>query len=195
MNWILKLFSSRPNGPMQGEWEGYYEQDESRHRLQATIEHRGTRLNGTMYDLDVVIDIPLDQLMDRNDWTHQEKLDFENEIRTMLPDAEKNAPIIFRSILPQHSSLSGTAVDTEVQFTKTYHGDIRYEYLIGDRYVEGTPEPCLPINYSAIIECDQDVLVGQWVIRDDNDPINEQEPHEFSGRFELRRRKSEITFQ
>jgi hypothetical protein len=139
-----------------------------------------------MFDLDVETDRPMNDFMRNNDWTEQQIVDFENEIRKLLPEA-KDEPIIFRSLLPSTSSLSGTVHEDQVEFTKIYHGDIHYQYLIGEHYLDGEPEPSPPIEYLGTLAKTQDVIVGNWIIRTSQYRDGSDAP-EASGHFELRRR-------
>jgi len=187
MNWFKKLFRHEPKGPLSGNWEGFYIQDGTKHRIEAALQHRRTLLTGTMIDLDVETEVPLRQIMNRNEWTQQQTSDFEKEIRGMLPEAI-NEPIFFRTVLPTTSLLSGTVADTEIHITKTYLGEIHHAYLIGDYCIEGKHEPCHPIEYDGILHQNSSAFIGQWSIRCTDDHCGEPELLEVSDQFELRRK-------
>jgi hypothetical protein len=145
-----------------GRWAGHYEQRDGKHPIAAELVQDGDRLTGTMQDSDThcdqsvfetAVEAGLPPGADEQIFAH---------LREAFPDASKG-PIRFTTELPPSSLLEGEVQDGTVSFLKTYQGEHRAGYRIGDQFIGETIEQH-QVHYRGRLSTDGQVIEGRWWI-------------------------------
>jgi hypothetical protein len=158
-----------------GKWRGYYEQQGSRHAIEAEFSQHGQRFTGRMTDEDTLIMGPPEQVS-------------EDELREALKlDDESPAPMELVTSLPSDSTIEGQIDGETVRFVKKYIGSQTSSLWTDNVHVE-IDLPNVEIQYEGRFEAQGDIIRGTWciggiVLDDEDDPAD----FEDRGLFALQR--------
>jgi hypothetical protein len=147
---------------LSGEWEGHYLQHDEQHRIRAELTQTGNRLSGTMVDVVTEFDHSLDELACEAGMAPGMDESIDAQLRRMFPNACGDE-VRIQSVLPSNSRLEGTVAGDYVVFTKTYDGEHRVRYLLGDQGLECVT-PSHTVRYDGRIIGEGRAIEGHWVI-------------------------------
>ncbi len=165
---------------LTGEWHGHYEQHGAKARIVATLTQEGTRLSGSMADLDPENETPLYDYLAESGLPPGADEEIAAQLRALMPGAPRG-PITSRSILPEDSRLEGSVNGRFVSFTKTYQGNCTYSFEVGGESVSQSTEGHA-VDYSGQLAPDGNSIAGRWLVSAPDAP-----PQMLEGDFELHR--------
>jgi hypothetical protein len=170
-----------PPVDVTGRWVGHYGQFSQTHAIAADLVQTGARLAGTMADLTPKRERSVFEAAVEAGWPPGADEQIIAQLRELFPDAPR-APIRYLNEMPASSVLAGKVEGRSVSFLKTYEGELRSGYLVGDRFV-GETIPRHAVHYEGRLSADSTEIEGKWWIPQDR----ERNARRLEGDFFLRR--------
>ena len=119
---------------LSGDWEGHYSQYGAPHSIRAAITQKGNRLTGVMTDDETDASHSLNEVAFESISPGSDEI-LDAQLRRMFPGSG-SSEVRIQTVLPSRSRLEGTVAGDYVVFKKTYLGEHRIRYLLGDRGLE-----------------------------------------------------------
>jgi hypothetical protein len=171
-----------PNSPdVTGHWVGHYAQFSRTHGIAVDLIQTGELLTGTMSDQAPKREQSVFEAAAEAGWPPGTDEQIIAKLRELFPDTPR-APIRYLNELPASAALAGTIQDRSVYFLKTYEGEMRSGYLVGDRFV-GDQVAGHAVHYQGRLSVDGREIEGKWWIPEDR----ERGARRLEGDFVLRR--------
>jgi hypothetical protein len=157
MEFVKALLRTNEPQPCTGSWQGYYEQNGSRHPIAASLTQQQDVLTGWMSDGDTVHEESFSHAYTRAGLPPAKKEENTQRVRAWVlgraaadDDTNNNqkdvdaAPMKTVSIISKSSRLLGTVKGTTLEFVKTYQGAYYAGVDVGDRAPAwpATTTPC-----------------------------------------------------
>jgi hypothetical protein len=156
-----------PPVDVTGRWVGHYAQYSETHGIAADLVQTGQRLAGTMSDLAPKREQTVFEVALQAGWPPGADEQIIAQLRELFPDAPR-APIRYLNEMPAASTLAGKIEGRAVSFLKTYEGEYRTGYLVGDRFVGETISQH-EVHYQGRLSADGTEIEGKWWIQRDTE--------------------------
>jgi hypothetical protein len=147
-----------------GRWVGFY-----RHRSEqagsfpiiAEIRQNGQRMTGEMYDQITDRSNQLDEFLEkyRDDITSYQKHRLEKALKHFGKES------VVSSHLPDTSDIDGTITGNLVRFKKTYRGNVKAAFTVGEQTVRTKQHRGHSVYYSGELDGENMCIRGEWFIR------------------------------
>ena len=148
--------------------------------VEAALKHRGSRLYGTMVDVNGQHNQSLRIVLEESGLPNEEIKQFILEVRSNFPESPVGE-IEYHAKLPERSLIEGKIEHSRVSFTKRYEGYHEIEYVLnGLRLPDSIP--CELVQYAGVMTPDFKSISGDWSIS----PVNKSETT-ITGTFQLNR--------
>lgn len=160
-----RLFSFAPDSNqlgITGDWEGHYAQNDDTRPIKAALIQSGTRISGTMIDVQTDIDHSLFDYAAISGLPPGADETLDSQIRPLIPGAGQQ-PILARTILPSESRIEGTINGSDVRFEKQYQGRSFHGFEAGDKRI-GQYTKGHAVCYSGRLSSDGRTIEGKWTI-------------------------------
>lgn len=147
---------------LTGRWKGHYVQNGAKFGITVSWTQNGTGISGEMNDLQTEREQPLSDVVAQSNLPPGADEQIAERIYELLPDQPRTR-IQFRSVLPESSSVEGTIQGKSIKFRKTYQGQTKQEYKVGDEKVHSF-EDGHAVEYQGQLSVDGDRINGEWII-------------------------------
>ncbi len=156
-------FSGETASDLTGVWAGYYTHRDRPHAITAELVQTGEELGGTMHDAVTEFPRSLFELAVEAGLPPGADEQMLAGLRQQHPELPPG-PVRYVSRLPADSVLKGRVRGPQVQFQKSYRGEVVAGYEIGGRLVEGASFPNHVVHYEGRLNVAGNLIEGGWSI-------------------------------
>src|SRR5262245_60513514 len=145
-----------------GRWAGHYAQFGRENGITANLVQDGETLTGTMTDGEPRREQSVFEAAAQAGWPPGADEQIVARLRELFPD-RPGAAIRYLTEMPATSVLEGKARGGTISFVKTYRGEMRSGYLVGDQFVGETLDRH-EVHYRGRLSADGTRIEGKWWI-------------------------------